>query len=157
MNVREAKIEDIPRLIALNEIVHRIHVEAMPEKFRGDASDEEMINVFRDRIEQENSYFAVAENEAVFGFLDAEFRQIEESWCLKPRQVCYLRGIVVESESRQQGVGRRLFESLKNEAELRGITEIELDVFAFNNDAKAAFESFGFEPVAHRMRLGRES
>lgn len=153
MNVREAKIEDIPGLTALNEIAHRIHIEGMPEKFRDDAPRDEISIFFQEAIERESSCWLVAEGEEIAGFLNAEFRQQEATWCVVARQVCYLGGIVVDPRFHRQGIGRQLIEALRNEAQARGVDEIELDVFSFNHSAQAAFESLGFEPIMTRMQL----
>ncbi len=71
-------------------------------------------------------------------------------------ETCYLGGIAVAPEHRRKGIARRLEEALRREAESREVDRIEPDVWLFNDEARAAFESLGFEPIAQRMRLRPE-
>ena len=46
-----------------------------------------------------------------------------------------------------------LMEALQGEAAARGIDQIELDVWLFNDEAREVYERLGFEPIMQRMRL----
>jgi ribosomal protein S18 acetylase RimI-like enzyme len=103
-----------------------------------------------------SSYWLVAEDEEPIGFLSAEFREREESWCLVSHQVCYIAGIVVAPRSRRKGIARALVDQLKREVQARGVSGIELDVWAFNKEARQAFLKLGFSPLMERMTLAAE-
>lgn len=154
MKIRRATASDAAALAALNRDVQGMHALAWPNRFRRDASDEVVGLAFRAMIEAPASFWLVVEDERLMGYLSAEFRTREESWCVKPHQVCYVAAMVVAPEDRRQGIGRALLEELQREADARGVTEIELDVWAFNAEARRAFARLGFEPLMERMRLG---
>jgi ribosomal protein S18 acetylase RimI-like enzyme len=107
-------------------------------------------------IEAPSSYWLVAEEEQPVGFLSAEFREQGESWCLAPRRVCYLAGIVVAAAFRRRGVARALFGALQREADARGVSSIDADVWAFNAEAREVFVKLGFRRMMERLTLSAE-
>lgn len=153
MRIRQATRSDIPLLAALNRVVQDMHANALPERFRRDAPEDAVAQAFRTMIEAPSSYWLVAEDKEPIGFLSAEFREREASWCLVSHRVCYLAGIVIAPNHRRRGVARALLENLKTEAEARGVDDIELDVWSFNDAARQAFMKLGFRPLTERMRL----
>ena len=107
-------------------------------------------------IDAPGGYWLVAERVEygqVVAFLSAEFREREETWCTVARRICYLAGIVVAPAFRKQGIARALLGELQREAAPRGAASIELDVWAFNEQARPVFASLGFRGVMERMTL----
>jgi ribosomal protein S18 acetylase RimI-like enzyme len=107
-------------------------------------------------VEATSSYWLVAEENLAIAYLSAEFRERNETWCMQSHRICYLASIVVAPHCRRKGVARALLDKLKREALARGVTHIELDVWAFNKDAKAAFRQLGFLPLMERMSIPAE-
>lgn len=91
--------------------------------------------------------------ERSLAYLSAEFRERAETWCAVAQHVCYLSGIAVAPPFRRQGIARALFAELKREAAARGATNIELDVWAFNEEARQVFARLGFRVIMQRMSL----
>ena len=156
MKIRQAEVTDVPQLVALNRIAHDMHADAFPGRFRRDASEQVVAGAFTAIIEAPASYWLVAEEEQPVGFLSAEFRECGETWCLAARRVCYLAGMVVAPGFRRRGIARALLGGLRREAEARGVSAIELDVWAFNEEARDAFARPGFKPLMERMALTAE-
>lgn len=52
---------------------------------------------------------------------------------------------------RRQGIGRALFAAIRDAARERGLTRIELDVWAFNESAVRFYESIGFHTYRSYM------
>ena len=140
-------------MVSLNQIVHSMHVAAFPGRFRQDPPDDVVAHAFKEGIEASTSYWLLAEEEQVCGFLSADFRQRDESWHSIAHHVCYLGGIVVSPHSRRLGIARALLAELKREASVRSVDRIELDVWRFNNEARMAFASLGFHSIMERMTL----
>ena len=154
MKVRKATTSDVSAIVALNREVHSRHSEAFPEVFRANPSDEEVTEAFGAVIDAPSGcWFVASEDQTVIGYLSAEFREREETWCRTAQRVCYLGGIVVDPTFRRKGVARELVAALKREAAKRDTAQIELDVWEFNDDAQKAFADLGFEPLMQRMRL----
>ena len=153
MNIRRAIPSDIPALVGLNRIVHAMHVAAIPGKFRPDPPDSVVADAFTAAIEAPSSYWLLAEDERPAGFVSAEFRERAETWYMNAHRVCYIGGLVVLPDRRRRGIARALLAKLKAEASSRGVTQIELDVWTFNREARQAFASLGFHPMMERMTL----
>lgn len=156
MRIRQATLSDIPALVGMNRIVHAMHAAAVPRIFRKDPPDQMVADVFKAAIESSSSYWLLAENEEAVAFLSAEFRARAETWYMIPNQVCYLSEIVVAPCFRRNGVARALLAELKREANRRGVTRIELDVWTFNHEARQAFANLGFRSAMERMVLSGE-
>jgi len=156
MKIRQATVSDVPALVALNRVAQDLHADAFPERFRRDAPEQVVADAFAAMIGASSSYWLVAEEEQPVAFLSAEFREREESWCLVSHRVCYLAGIVVAPGYRRRGIARTLPAGLKREADARNVTRIELDVWAFNDEAKEVFVKLGFHRLMERMALSDE-
>ncbi len=157
MRIREATVADLPTIVSLNREVQTMHSGAFPEIF-GDPSDEEMVDAFGADMGGPDSHWLVAveEEQQTIGYLNAEFQQRDETWCSVSRRICYLGGIVVAPEFRRRGIAKALLNALKQQAAARDIGQIELDVWAFNDESRKAFASLGFQPLMHRMRTSVE-
>ena len=153
MKIRPATVSDIPALVSLNRIVHRMHAAAFPGTFRQDPPDQVVAEAFKAAIEAPSSYWLLAEEEHASAYLSADFRQRDESWYMVAHRVCYIGAIVVAPECRRMGIARALLAELKREANVRGVARIELDVWTFNHAARQAFACLGFRPVMERMTL----
>ena len=153
MKIRPATPTDVPQLVTLNRAVQAMHAVALPARFRSDAPDEVVSRAFTEMLELRSACWLIAEENEPVGFLSAEFRDGEESWCQRPHRVCYLAGIAVAPGSRRKGVARALINELRRETAQRGVREIELDVWAFNTEARAVFARLGFRPLTERLEL----
>jgi ribosomal protein S18 acetylase RimI-like enzyme len=63
---------------------------------------------------------------------------------------------VVAPQFRRKGIARALLDELKREAKARSVNSVELDVWAFNEQAKRAFATLGFRGIRERMTLAME-
>lgn len=151
MKIRQATVSDVPALVALNRIVHAMHVAAVPEIFRRDPPEQIVADAFKVAIEAPSAYWLVAEEEEAVAFLSADFRQRDETWYMISHRVCYIGGIVVVPRYRRTGIARALTSELKREAHSRGVDRIELDAWVFNHEAKQVFTKLGFHSVMERM------
>jgi ribosomal protein S18 acetylase RimI-like enzyme len=156
MKLRRATLSDVPVLVSLNRETQDMHAAAFPGRFRRDTPEASVASAFSAMIDAPSSYWLVAEVGPPVGFLSAEFCVREESWCSVSRRVCYLAAIIVAHEFRRRGIARALLGELKREAGVRGVTDIELDVWAFNESARTAFTKLGFRSLMERMSLKAE-
>ena len=152
MKIRPATVSDALVLAEFNRIAHDKHVEAFPERFRRDTPDQVVADAFAQKLQLPTHYSLIAEEDGPIAALRADFLDIPENWHSVARRVCYLAGIVVLPAYRRQGVARALLETLQREAEARGAM-VELDVWAFNAEARQAFSKLGFASVMERMGI----
>jgi ribosomal protein S18 acetylase RimI-like enzyme len=153
MIIRRATLLDVPTLVSLNRSVQAMHADAFPDRFRRPDSDEAVTHAFGAMIGASSSYWLVAQEEEVIAFLSAEFRERLENWCLVRHEVCYIAGVVVKHQFQRKGIAKALIAELRREAAGRYVTRIELDVWAFNEQAKQVFRKLGFQSQMERMTL----
>ena len=72
---------------------------------------------------------------------------------LRPRRVLRVEDLGVDKEHRREGIGRRLMEEALVRARSKGLDALELNVFSFNVEAIALYESLGYQTTSMRMRL----
>lgn len=151
MNVRDALESDLGSIAELLLIVHQMHVKAQPGTYR-DIPHESALELLARRLTESNAYLRVAEFESQLqGYCSAEIRSCPSSPILQPGEFIYVNEIVVGQGSRRSGVGRALVADLKEFARQKGVTQIYLDVGHFNSEARAFFQSQGFEVLRERM------
>lgn len=106
-------------------------------------------------IERESAYLVVAVvNNKIIG---SGYALIETSKpYIKPNKYAYLGFMYVLPEYRGKGVNGQLIDHLLDWAKSRGLTEIQLDVYAENKSALSAYKKKGFAPNLLKMRLNTE-
>lgn len=73
---------------------------------------------------------------------------------VKHERYAYLGFMYVKPEYRGQGVNKKIIDSLKQWAILKGLTEIRLEVYARNTAAIKAYDKVGFTGHMLEMRMG---
>ncbi len=144
--IRVATPADLDALMPLNAQVQAIHVAARPDFFRTPPEAEArrwLAGMLADPCV--TAWLAFHGSRAV-GYALAIFKQrLENPYC-HPRTTCEIQQVCVAASARKTGVARALIESAIAHAADEGVEQIELNVWAFNGDARAAFERLGFAP-----------
>lgn len=151
MKIRDAVDSDLDSIADLLLIAHQVHVNAQPEVYR-EISHDVALDFLSPRVTESNAYLRVAEFESELqGYCSAAIRSSPNTPVLQPRESVYVNEIVVRPGSRRSGVGRALIVDLKEFARQKGVTQIKLDVSHFNSEARAFYQSQGFEVLGERM------
>jgi diamine N-acetyltransferase len=155
MKIRPANLPDVEDLVSLNGHVQSIHAAAVPSLFLNQPLAFEVASAFRKMLEDPAAVLLVAEEKLPCGYLYAQFYDRPENWFRPAFRICNISHISVHPDARRKGVARRLIAAIVAEAEKRGFNRIELDVWSFNQDARAAFKQLGFQVFNERMELKR--
>ena len=155
IEIRRAATEDVEALVALHREVHEIHRAERPDQFKP-TRDEEMAGVFRTRLSAANTkvWVAVLDGRALGHVVAIHHQRAEHAMC-PARQWWDIDELGVASSHRRSGIARALLQTVVDAATTAGVSEIELNSWAFNHTAHAAFESFGFTPKVIRFELKR--
>lgn len=155
--IREAVSKDCGQLCELNQQVLELHSEAHPEVFCGGDS----MTFFKDYVAEiladENAAILCADSAGrIIGMAHVLVRESPDIPIMVRRRFAVLENIVVREGFRHMGVGRALVESVHAWALGKGVTRVELNVWAFNADAIRLYEKLGYEIISSRMvkRLG---
>jgi GNAT superfamily N-acetyltransferase len=153
--VRRASEFDVDTLVPLKASLHALHVARRPDIFKT-MTDDEVAAWLRERFADETTHVWMAEEEGTpVGYLLAVHRHREETSFSLARQWCEIDEVSVEANHRQSGIARALLERAIAHAQDSGLETIELTAWAFNEPARAAFQTMGFEPVLLRYERAR--
>jgi len=155
--IREAVSKDCGQLCELNQQVLELHSGAHPEVF----CDQDGMAFFNDYVSEiladEDAVILCADSAGrIIGMAHVLVRESPDIPIMVRRRFAIIENVVVREGFRQMGVGRALMESVHAWALGKGVTRVELNVWAFNADAIRLYEKLGYEIISSRMvkRLG---
>lgn len=141
--IRFADMRDRDAVNALRKQVNELHVAARPDFFKPGFGPElqERLDPY---LRREIGYAAVEEiGGTIAGMVMVDEIARPEGPYSPARRFLHIAEICVDAAYRRQGVGRRLMDFVKANAQAAGYARIELDVWAFN-DVLPFYESLGF-------------
>ena len=150
-------MDDILRLLVQ---VNMVHHNGRPDLFKGPATKytrEELAAILKD--EKTPVFACVDENGRFMGYAFCQHKQMLNDNILTDIRTLYIDDICVDEAFRGTGVGRTLFEYVKDYAEKAGFYNITLNVWSLNPGAMRFYESMGMKPqkVGMECVLGKES
>ena len=140
MNIRGMQTRDYEAYCALMDELHCLHRAARPDIYApapalpDEAAFAEMLN---------DGICLVCEDEGgVLGMAVMRLRTYAMP-AVKTHTVGWIEDICVKREARGRGAGRLLYEALMREARKANLERVELNVWAFNEKARAFYEHMG--------------
>lgn len=153
MQVRQAKPEDVPALVALFQELDRMQSDWRVFTPRPGFYDEVGAK-YRESMEKQNAVVLVAEDDGeVVGMAYGEVRLPSR---FSDENAFEISGVVVRSGYRGRGVGRALVREAARFAAGVGVEWIELKTFAPNQGAMSFWESLGFTPRVVQLTQATE-
>lgn len=145
--IRKAVNSDLKEITRLGRIIQKMHVENVPDVFRMGEDASEFSDWMKRKLEEQESYIVVAEEgSGVVGYLYARETTIGGSWITKEGKFFHLEHIIVDPGIQRKGYGKLLMNAYVEEAGVRGIRSLSMDVWCFNQSAQRFFENLGFLP-----------
>lgn len=150
--IREAQPADAPGIVELCFEVQTIHAKARPDLFRPDGREsvEELI----ERMDAPDHFLWVAEcGGGLVGCAIARLNDKPQNrWCYASRELS-LEHIGVTPNHQRKGVGRLLWEAVRQTAADEGVQRVTLSVWSFNTSARDFYTQAGFVPLLERLSL----
>jgi diamine N-acetyltransferase len=150
--IRQATEADASAISLLNTDVQAAHASAVPWWYKPAGPDTfppDAVALLLD--EPSNLVFIVEVESSPAGYAYAEIIDRPETSFNYAYQMVYLHHISVRPTYRRQGVGRALLDAVQTAASKMDVHVISLDVWTFNEAARAFFSRNGF--TAHSERL----
>lgn len=151
--IREARPKDYRPLLDLFDAVdglHRINLPGIFQCFPGPARDK---GYFSSLLADEETALFIAEVAGeISGFILAFARDTPPIPVFIPTRLVLISDIAVKIKFRRQGIGSQLMARVYSWAVTKGATAIELNVYAFNQEAIEFYKSIGFDIISLRMR-----
>lgn len=155
--IRKATEQDVDVIRSLNVDVQTLHAAALPWLFKLPGPDTlESWEVKPLLTEPENLVFIAEVDGVAAGYAYAEIQQRPETPFTHAYDMVYLHHLSVRPAHRRHGVGSALIGAVRSAAADACIVLVALDVWIFNDEARAFFRRHGFAACHERMwsRLG---
>ena len=151
LTIRRAQEKDTARIGELLTQVAKVHELGRPDIFKADTrkyTDEELVILLQD--ESRPIFVAVDDADEVVGY---SFCVILEKGghALKDMRTLYIDDLCVDASARRLGVGKALFDYVKDYAREIGCYNLTLNVWACNPGAMAFYEKLGMEMMKKEM------
>ena len=153
LNIRAAATGEAQVLASLNAEVQHLHVTNRPDVFKA-VSTSDVTAWFENLAADPSATVWVAEADGVpVGYVLVMIRETTENAFIKARRWWEVDQLGVATSHRRRGIARALLKHVIAQARARGITDLELQTWAFNHAAQSAFRRLGFLPQKARYEL----
>ena len=153
IEVRPALREELDRVNDLRRQVNDLHVQGRPDIFRPDFVPEMRDLVFEQFDSDRFDVLVALLDGEISGFATVQLIQRPESPYNLARSYYHVEEFGVDAAHRRKGVATALVDYMRADARARGFDRIELDAWAFNQDALSFYETAGFETYRYFMEL----
>ena len=152
--VRPATHEDYERLLEIYRQVDELHRRHHPEVFRQPDGPPRTFDYYCSLLEDMHTGIFVAEEGGdLAGFIHVAIRDAAPIPILRPRRYAVIDGIGVRSDRQNRGVGSALMAKAHTWAAAMGATAMQLNVYAFNEQALTFYRKLGYRTVSYKMDL----
>ena len=151
MVIRTANLMDIDKILFLEEQVLKMHSKSRPDWIGKNPLTYDYIKSI---VEGNNGKIFVAELEnQIIGHCIVFIREIKNHHLFHDMTNIEIDDLCVDEKYRKKGIGKKLFEEVKNFAKDNDAKFIELMVWEFNQNAKKFYEHLGMKTRINRMEL----
>jgi ribosomal protein S18 acetylase RimI-like enzyme len=156
VSIRRATVSDAATVSALNADVQAIHASALPWLFKAPSAETFPLAAAASMLARDDVlvYVAYLGDEPV-GYAYAQVRRHPDTSLQYAFEEIHLHHLSVSPRHRGHGVGGVLLSAVRRAADDRGIRQVALDVWTFNQRAEGFFRRHGFEAYNERLWLRR--
>lgn len=152
ITIRDMLPEELDRVAALHDQIHALHVNGRPDIFV--PACEDSTGLMNWHAQQPNRRVLVAVREGtVLGYAVVACISRPGGPYTLPRRFLHVEEICVDEAHRHCGAGKALMEFIYQAARENGYPRVELDVWAFNNDAQAFYQAMGMKTYRHFLEM----
>jgi len=150
--IRAATPGDHGLFFSLRADVQRLHHEARPDLFKAPGEVRSSPESFAALLDDPRvSIWFAFDGDEPMGYVHGERRERPEDELQRTQRVLYVHALSVRPEVLRRGVGTALMRQVLASARAAGVTRVELDVWAFNEAARALYRALGFTPWIERL------
>ncbi len=146
MEIRFAKIEDIPGILALLRQVGLVHHVGRPDIFRSDAQKYGASQVIDMLDKPGTPIFIAAEGENVLGYCFCFVKEHAKDPVIADHTELYIDDLCIDENCRGKHIGSKLYEAACQYAKQRGCYNVTLNVWSCNESAMQFYEAMGMKP-----------
>lgn len=155
MEIRKAKKEDFESFKQLNLEVQQIHYDIDKSIFKSPNDIKFDIEEFNKNINSQEYeiFLACNENNSIIGYILIEFVHLNESLLKNERKFVLIHQLVVLSNFRNTGIGKKLVNEVISHSKNLGYVRFEIDVWSDNHSAKIMYQKYGFKTFREKLFL----
>ncbi len=145
--IRKAEYRDIPRILELLKDVNLLHHLGRPDIFNiGTKYNEDEIKKI---IDDNRDVIFVYTNasDLVLGYCFTQVKQVLNDNILTDIKTLYIDDLCVEKTTRGLGIGKKLYEFVKEYAKSNEFYNITLNVWECNPKAKGFYDALGLKTL----------
>lgn len=150
--IREAVPFDYENLCELFDEADKLHRNHLSDRFqapKGPARDKEFILGLL--ADQTVEVFVVERDEKLLGLVQVAVKDTPPMSIFVPRCYVVVDTLVVKEGFRHQGIGQELMDKVHHWAISKGASDVELNVYEFNEEAIAFYRQLGYETISQKM------
>lgn len=153
--IRKAEPQDAPRVLALLREIVQLHHAGRPDIFSGEAPKYDAAALCEKfQNPQESIFVSVDEAGCVNGYVMCLLEEKDDAfYTQRPYRTLYVDDLCVDKAARGSGVGRALMQKAVEEARARGCYNLDLNVWACNEDAIRFYEKIGMQKQRQYMEI----
>ncbi len=157
MIIRKAENRDIPKLTQMLFQVHALHAEIRPDVFIKGATKYTAAELSAMLPEEDRLILvAVDDKDEATGYAFCEIRRPAFLNNMRDIKTLYIDDLCVAAGARGHGIGKALFDRVRQEAKERGCAAVTLNVWEGNDGAKAFYEKMGMRPRSTIMEIASD-
>lgn len=146
MEIRFAKMSDVPAILELLRQVGQVHHQGRPDIFRSGAQKYSASEVIALLDDPENPIFIAEEENIVLGYAFCQMVTHKKDPVMTDRTELYLDDLCVDESTRGKGVGKALYAAVKKYAAQRKCHSVFLNVWNCNETAYKFYVNLGLTP-----------
>lgn len=153
--VRKAEEKDAPRVLELLRDIVRLHHEGRPDIFSGENPKYDIPALLEKfKKADERIFVSVDEDDRVNGYVMCILEEKDDPFFTqRPYRTLYVDDLCVDKAARQGGIGRALMERAVAEARALHCYNLDLNVWACNEDAIRFYEKIGMQKQRQYMEI----
>ena len=150
MKIDRASEKDIDEILVLLNEVLEIHHNIRPDIFM-EGKTKYTKEMLMEMIKDDNNPIYVAKEDEVLGYAFCKLQEVPFSTTMMPFKSLFIDDLCVDKNIRSKGVGKALFEYVKNEAKRLGCYEVTLNVWEGNDLAINFYKKMNMKIKEYQM------
>lgn len=155
--IRFAQADDLPDICRIRRQVHAVHTDGRPDIFREPENSAEFDQLLLEAASKDNYQLMIYEKAGkVAGYALVRLVTTSKNCMKQDRFSYYIEEFGVDKGCRRQGIGTALMNAIFEQAKKFHAASVDLDVWAFNQNAERFYRSLGMKTKHTFLELSLE-
>lgn len=144
--IRFAQADDLPDICRIRRQVHAVHTDGRPDIFREPENFAEFDQQLLEAASKDNYQLMIYEKAGgIAGYALIRLVTTKNSCVGQDRFSYFIEEFGVDEGCRRQGIGTALMNAIFEQAKKNHAASVDLDVWAFNENAEAFYRNLGMK------------